>query len=157
MFDEQVAKANAVDGTVTGKTVAYFYINSNGAAVVRKPSDYVARMIGQAGGEYIFKSLEDDGTARSTVTMEMERFYAEAKDADIIIYNATIDSGVSSLSDLVGKNELLGNFKAVKDGNVWVTEQNMYQQMMATGDVIADFGKVISGSDEGLTYLKRME
>lgn len=157
LFDEQVAKARSVDGASTGKTVAFFYVNSNGAAVVRKPGDYVARMIELAGGDYIFKSLDDGGTARSTVTMEMERFYAQAKDADVIIYNATIDSGVSTVADLVGKNGLLANFKAVQNGDVWVTEQNMYQQMMATGDIIADFNAVLSGSNGELTYLRKME
>lgn len=157
LFDEQVAAAGAVEGADTGKTVAFFYINSNGAAVVRKPGDYVTRMIDLAGGDYIFKLLDDDGTARSTVTMEMERFYAQAKDADVIVYNATIDSGVSSVADLVGKNELLANFKAVQGGDVWACEQNMYQQMMATGDIIADFNRALSGEGGELTYLHKME
>ena len=156
LFTEQVQKAASVEGADTGKTVAFFYINSNGAAVVRKPGDYVTRMIDLAGGKYIFDSLNDDGTARSTVTMEMERFYAEAKDADVIIYNATIDSGVNTLADLVGKNELLANFKAVKNGEVWVTEQNMYQQMMATGDIIFDINKALVGEGDAFTYLHRM-
>ena len=156
LFDAQVQAAQAAAGAPSGKTVAFFYINSNGAAVVRKPGDYVTKMIGLAGGTYIFDSLGDDESATSTVTLEMERFYAEAKDADVIVYNATIDAGVDSISDLVRKNELLGNFKAVKDGQVWVTEQNMYQQMIATGDIIADFHRMLSGEEEGLTYLHRL-
>ena len=92
----------------------------------------------------------------STVTLEMERFYAQAKDADIIVYNGTIDAGVNSIDDLVRKNELLANFKAVQDGNVWVTEQNMYQQMMNTGDIIGDFYKVFSGTEDALTYLHKI-
>lgn len=156
LFDEQVRKAQSIDDADTGKTVAYFYINSNGAAVVRKPGDYVTRMIDIAGGRYIFESLGDD-SATSTVTLEMERFYTEARDADIIIYNATIDSGVNSLDELVAKNELLAQFKAVQDGNVWVTQQNMYQQMMNTGEIIADFNHVFTGSDEELVYLRKLE
>ena len=92
----------------------------------------------------------------STVTLEMERFYAQAKDADIIVYNGTIDAGVNSIDDLVRKNELLANFKAVQDGNVWVTEQNMYQQMMNTGNIIGDFYKVFSGDEDALTYLHKV-
>lgn len=157
LFAEQAEKAHAAEGSGLGKTVAFFYINSNGAAVVRRPGDYVARMIEQAGGDYVFKSLEDDGTARSTLTMEMERFYAQAKEADIVVYNATIDSGVDTLDDLVGKNELLANFKAVKSGDVWVTEQDMYQQMISTGDIISDFNAVFSGWADDLTYLRRLE
>lgn len=156
LFEEQKAKASSINGADTGKTVAFFYINSNGAAVVRKPGDYVTKMIEIAGGDYIFDSLGDD-SASSTVTLEMEQFYAQAKDADIIIYNATIDSGVNTIDDLLTKNELLGNFKAVQEGNVYVTEQNMYQQMMATGDIIVDFSRIFAGSDEELTYLHKME
>ena len=156
IFDTQAAKAKSVDSTKTGKTVAFFYINSNGAAVVRKPGDYVTKMINMAGGEYIFNSLGDD-SATSTVTLEMERFYTQAKDADIIIYNATIDSGVDSISDLKAKNELLGNFKAVKEGNVWVTGQDMYQQMLAAGDIIADFHTIFSGSNESTSFVQKMK
>ncbi|ACV23454.1 ABC-type enterochelin transport system, periplasmic component [Slackia heliotrinireducens] len=156
LFDAQVEKAQSAIGTETGKTVAFFYINSNGAAVVRKPGDYVTKMISLAGGDYVFSDLGDD-SATSTVTLEMETFYAQAKDADIIIYNATIDSGVNSIDELVMKNELLGNFAAVQNGNVWVTSQDMYQQMMATGDVISDFNAVFTGSDDDLTYLQKLE
>ena len=156
LFEAQVAAAGKVEGAKTGKTVAFFYINSNGAAVVRKPGDYVTKMIELAGGEYIFNSLGEGSSAMSTVTLEMERFYAQAKDADIIVYNGTIDAGVNSIDDLVRKNELLANFKAVQDGNVWVTEQNMYQQMMNTGNIIGDFYKVFSGDEDALTYLHKV-
>ena len=156
LFEAQVAAAGKVEGAKTGKTVAFFYINSNGAAVVRKPGDYVTKMIELAGGEYIFNSLGEGSSAMSTVTLEMERFYAQAKDADIIVYNGTIDAGVNSIDDLVRKNELLANFKAVQDGNVWVTEQNMYQQMMNTGNIIGDFYKVFLGDEDALTYLHKV-
>ena len=157
LFAEQVAQVKAIDNTQTGKSVAFFYINSNGAAVVRKPGDYVSQMIGLAGGSYVFDSLADDSTSRSTVTMEMEKFYTEAKDADVIIYNATIDGGVSSVDELVAKNSLLANFKAVREGNVWTTDQDMYQQMMNTGAIISDLHRVLTEPDATqLTYLKRL-
>lgn len=41
----------------TGKTVAYFYITTNGTVNVRKSSDYVPKMIELAGGKYIFGNL----------------------------------------------------------------------------------------------------
>lgn len=157
LFAEQEAQVKAIDNTQTGKSVAFFYINSNGAAVVRKPGDYVSQMIGLAGGSYVFDSLADDSTSRSTVTMEMEKFYTEAKDADVIIYNATIDGGVGSVDELVAKNSLLANFKAVREGNVWTTDQDMYQQMMNTGAIISDLHRVLTEPDATqLTYLKRL-
>lgn len=156
LFDEQVAQIESIDSTPTGKTVAFFYINSNGAAVVRKPGDYVTKMIDQAGGEYIFNTLDEGEGSTSSVTLEMERFYAMAKDADIIIYNSSIDSTVDSVDALVRKNELLNDFKAVQNGDVWVTDQNMYQQMMRTGHIIADFNAAITGSGAETTYVHKL-
>ena len=157
LFDEQVARVGAIDGTPTGKKVAFFYINSNGAAVVRKPGDYVTRMIGQAGGTYIFEALPEAESTTSSVTLEMERFYAEARDADVIIYNASIDGSVGSIDDLVRKNALLADFKAVRSGDVWSTGENMYQQMMQTGRIIADFNAAITGSGAETTFVSKLE
>ena len=156
LFDEQMAQIESIDSTPTGKTVAFFYINSNGAAVVRKPGDYVTKMIEQAGGEYIFNTLDEGEGSNSSVTLEMERFYAMAKDADVIVYNASIDSSVDSLDALVRKNELLNDFKAIQNGEVWVTDQNMYQQMMQTGRIIADFNTVVTGSGADTTYVHEL-
>ena len=81
------------DQTNQGKTVAFFYITSRGSANVRKPGDYVAKMITMAGGTYVPQSAEEEEeNALSTMNMEMEAFYAKAKDADYIIYNSTIDA-----------------------------------------------------------------
>ena len=155
-FDEQVDQIKSIEAVDTGKTVAFFYINSNGAAIVRKPGDYVTKMIDQAGGDYIFSELDEAGDSMSSVTLEMERFYAIAKDADIIIYNSSIDGSVDSIDALVRKNQLLNDFKAVKNGEVWVTDQNMYQQMMQTGRIIADFNTIITGSSAETTYVHKL-
>ena len=156
LFAEQVAQVKAIDNTQTGKSVAFFYINSNGAAVTRKSGDYVPQMIRLAGGEYIFSDLGDD-SATSAVTLEMEDFYATAKDVDVIIYNSTVDGGVESLADLVAKNPLLENFKAVQNGDVWCTDQDMYQQMTNTGTIVADMHRVLAeGHDAQTTFLKRL-
>lgn len=91
----------------TGKTVAFFYINSTGAANVRKSKDYVSRMIELAGGKYIFDDLGEEDNALSTVNMTMEEFYAKAKDADYIIYNSAIDGELYTMDELFGKSSLL--------------------------------------------------
>ena len=157
VFDAQAEQVEeVVNDDPTGKTVAFFYINSNGAAVTRKSGDYVPQMIRLAGGEYIFSDLGDD-SATSTVTLEMEDFYATAKDVDVIIYNSTVDGGVESLADLVAKNPLLENFKAVQNGDVWCTDQDMYQQMTNTGTIVADMHRVLAeGHDAQTTFLKRL-
>ena len=156
LFEEQVEQVSSIEATDTGKTVAFFYINSNGAAIVRKPGDYVTKMIDQAGGRYVFDSLDEGEGSTSSVTLEMERFYAIAKDADIIIYNSSIDGSVDSIDTLVRKNHLLEDFSAVKSKQVWVTDQNMYQQMMQTGRIIADFNTVFTGSGAETTYVHKL-
>lgn len=142
----------------SGKTVAFFYITTNGEANVRKSSDYLPKMIELAGGSYIFDHLGDkDDTASSTVTMQMEEFYAAAKEADYIIYNSTIDGELSSVEELLGKSGLLGDFKAVQEGNVFCTTKNLYQSSMELGTIISDIHKMLSGEEDSLTYIYRLE
>lgn len=155
--------ADKVDGIVdilqkpaAGKTVSFFYITSNGAVNVRKSTDYIAEMLSLAGGKYIFDDLTDD-TAKSTVNMQMESFYAGARDADVMIYNATIDSELQTLDQLLKKSTLLADFKAVKTGNVWCTEKNLYQSTMELDELIRDFHTVIADGDlSTLKYLHKL-
>lgn len=141
----------------TGKTVAFFYITSAGEANVRRPSDYLPKMIEMAGGEYIFTQSEDDTSTSSTMSMEMEEFYAQAKDADYIIYNSTIDGEISSVDELVAKSQILENFQAVQEGNVYCTSKNLYQSTMELGTIISDIHGMLTGDDGDLTYLYRLE
>ncbi len=143
----------------TGKTVAFFYISSSGSAITRKSGDYVTKMIELAGGKYIFDNLGDPDVATSTVTLEMEEFYAKAKDADFIIYNSTIDGGVRTLRELIGKNKLLADFKAVKNGNVWCTEKNLYQETTQLGLMIWDMHQMLTGGNdlEKLNFMYRLQ
>lgn len=156
LFDEQVSYLNAIARLEkTNKTVAFFYISSSGSAVARKSGDYVTKMIELAGGKYIFDRLGDSETATSTVTLEMEDFYATAKDADFIIYNSTIDGGVQTLEELLAKNKLLSDFKAVQNGNVWCTTKNLYQETTQLGLMISDIHTMLT-DDGTLTKLNFM-
>lgn len=139
-------------------TVAFFYINANGAAVVRKPGDYVAKMIAMAGGTYAFAQLAGaDENRSSSTTLEMEAFYAQAKDADVIIYNSTVAGRLKGLDELVALNPLLADFKAVKNRRAWCCEQNVYQQMTATGEVVADLHEAIADAErDELTFFFRL-
>ena len=150
--------SDVLEADATGKTVAFFYITNNGAANVRKSGDYVVKMIEMAGGEYIFPDLEDDN-ALSTMNMDMETFYAEAKDADYIIYNSTIDGELTSVDQLLDKSHLLKEFKAVQEGNVWCTEQSLFQESMGLGDMIRDIHTILTEENPEageLTYLHRL-
>lgn len=159
VFDDVAARVEeATAQGPLGKTVAFFYVNEDGAAVTRRAGDYFAQMIEAAGGEYV--SFSEEGATDSsptTVTVEMERFYEGARDADVIIYNGTIDDGVTSLSDLVEKNALLADFAAVRNGNVWTCDANLYQQMTSMADIICDLRHALAGTDEPTTYVWRLE
>ena len=160
LFDKQKASLDSVASEEpAGKTVAFFYINSSGQVVTRKSGDYVTKMIELAGGDYVFQSLGDSDSATSTVTMEMEQFYTEAKDADIILYNSTIGGEIYTIEELVSKNKLLADFKAVQAGDVWCTQQNLYQESMKLGTVIADIHTVLTQPDnaESLQFMYRLE
>lgn len=142
----------------TGKTVAVFYINTTGVAVVRKPSDYMAKMVEIAGGKYAFSDVGDDSATGSTIDMTMEEFYATAVDADYLIYNASIDNSVTNMDSLLKKSELFADFKAVKDGNVWTTGKSLYQATDIVGQLIRDVNLMITDGDESeMTFLTRLK
>ena len=145
IFDEQVAYLDGISPDNTGKTVAFFYISSTGNAVARKNSDYAVKMIELAGGNYVFADIGGGDSATGSINLEMERFYAEAKDADIIIYNSSIDGEVRTIDELLAKSRLLADFKAVKNGDVWCTSNNLFQDTTGFGLMIADMNRIFTG------------
>jgi len=153
---EQVANAEN-----TEKTVAFFYVSSRGYVNVRKSGDYVSKMIELAGGRYLFPDLGENDRALSTVNMQMEEFFAAAQDADILIYNSSIDGELDSLDKFLEKCPLLKDSCAVQNGAVWCTTQNMFQESMHLGDMIYDLHTVITDNrdDDGAdpTYFYRLE
>ena len=158
VFDDVAARVEeaSAEGPL-GKTVAFFYVNEDGAAVTRRAGDYFAQMIEAAGGAYV--SFAEEGAADSsptTITVEMERFYEGARDADVIIYNGTIDDGVTDLEALVEKNALLADFAAVRNGDVWTCDANLYQQITSMAEIISDLRAALGGSDEPTTFFWRL-
>ena len=140
----------------TGKTVAFFYVNSDGSIVIRKPTDYIPKMIELAGGKYAFEDLVTDQTATS-ISITMENFYATAVDADVLIYNASIDAPISSIDELLAKDALFADFKAVKEGNVWCTGKSFYQATDIVGEMIRDIHHVLTDGDESaMTFLTKV-
>lgn len=79
------------------------------------------------------RNAGSDENALSTMNMDFESFYAAAKDADVLIYNSTIDGELTAIDELCAKNQLFADFKAVKEGNVWCTGKNMFQETMGLG------------------------
>ena len=161
VFKEQTDKLDKVlTADKTDKTVAFFYINSVGAVNVRKSGDYVSEMISLAGGNYVPEDTGENDNALSTMNMQMEEFYAKAKDADYIIYNSTIDGELNTIDELLSKSELLADFKAVKNGNVWCTGKNLFQETTGLGTMIEDIHTMLTSDDDSLdelTYMHRLK
>ncbi len=161
-FEEQAAVLEEItagqETDNTDKTVAFFFITSNGLVQVRQSSDYIPKMIALAGGKYIFDNLGDLKSGRSTLNMQVEEFYDSAKDADFLIYNSSIDGGVTSIEELIDKCAVLEDFKAVQEGNVWCTTNDLYQQSMSIAYLIRDIHTMLQGEgEEGMKYLFRLE
>lgn len=161
IFEEQAAILKRVSAEQkTDKTVAFFFITAGGMVQVRAASDYVPKMIELAGGRYVFDELGEQGNRQSAMNIQMEEFYRTAKDADFLIYNSTIDGGVASLDELLEKSELLGDFKAVQERNVFCTTNDLYQQSMSIGFLIEDMHNMLSEEEEKqkeMKYLFRLE
>lgn len=148
-FDKQCEVVNNLNfDNLEEKTVAFFYINDNGCVITKKSSDYIPKMIAMAGGKYIYESLGDeDGSATSSVNMTMEEFYSTAKDADFIIYNATIQNAPKDLDSLISTWPLLKDFKGLKDGNVYVMTKSVYQATSETGTIIEAINDMLCGKE----------
>ena len=158
-FAEQAAILDEVTADEkTGGTVAFFFVTSNWLIQVRQSADYIPKMIELAGGKYIFENIGDANSARSTLNMQIEEFYDGAKDADFIIYNSSIDGGVNSIDELLDKCDVLRDFKAVQEGNVWCTTNDMYQQSMSIGYLTKDIHEMLQGkNEEEMTYLCKLK
>ena len=157
-FDEQMEKlAELDDFENTEKTVAFFYQTADGKMVVRKSSDYVPKMIEIAGARYAFSDLDDD-TDRTSIDMSVETFYETARNADYIIYNGSIDGSVKTMADLLEKDPIMKELKAVKDNKCWVTGDSMYQRTDIVADMILDFHKAFTEDDPSdLKYLQKLQ
>ncbi len=145
VFTQQEERiAPLLDQPSTGKSCAFFSITANNLANVRKGGDYVAQMIEMSGGRYVFADLTDSGNNLSTMNLPLEDFYAGARDADILIYNSTIEGVVHTTEELIAKCSMLDDFKAVQNGNVWCTAQSFFQQSMALADFMLELHTVFT-------------
>lgn len=159
-YQEQVAKVEPImKKEATDQTMAFFYVTSNGSVNIRKPGDYIAKMIQLAGGSYLPQAAgEEDENALSTMNMQMEDFYAQTKDADILIYNSTIEGELDSVDTLLVKSPLFADFKAVKEGKVYCTTANFFQETTGIASFIEDLHAVMTGdTSHELKYLKEVK
>lgn len=158
-MEEQKAIVSSLENFEnTEKTVAYFYVNSNGQIVVREVTDYIPGMIEMAGGRYIFTEQVNVESNKTTAQITMEEFYNAAVNADYLIYNASIDSPISTLEELYAKSELFADFKAVQEGNVWCTGKSMFQATDMIAEFIMDLNLMLTDADESeMTFFNKVQ
>ncbi|HML45848.1 MAG TPA: ABC transporter substrate-binding protein, partial [Clostridia bacterium] len=154
VYDAQADMVKGIASEKTGKTVAMFYITSKGALYARNGGDYMAKMLELAGGDYALASMNPEETG--TQQMEMEEFYAGAGDADYIIYIWSLGGRPETLADFLSKNEMLAEFKAVKDCNVWCTAPDYFQISNTQGEMILDMNRMLTNEDSSLAQLSHL-
>lgn len=135
-------------------TVVYFYVNSSGQIQVRQPHDYIPELLELAGARYLAPDMKGlSGSRKSNVTVSLEDFYSSCRDADYLIYSATLDRPLSSIQELLGKNALFADFKAVKEGHVYTTDKDFYQLSDLMADFAEDVRRMLHGQDD-MHFLK---
>lgn len=143
----------------TGLTVAFFAVNTSGMMVVRSGKDYIIDMIREAGGSYSFDNVKAVAESTSSVIeLSVEEFYANAMDADYFVYNASMFAPLTSIEDLLDKNEIFAGMKAVKEGHVYQVGSDMFQATDRISVLIRDFHIMLTGGDESqFTFLTKVE
>ena len=115
-------------------------------------------MIGLAGGSYVFEELLSENGNSASVRLTMEDFYNTAKDADFLIYNATIENPVGSIAELCSRSSLLKEFKAVQDGHVWQVRRSLYQSPDIAAQMITDIHGMLTGEkSDGMVFLEQVQ
>lgn len=137
-------------------TVVYFYVNSSGQIQVRQPHDYIPELLELAGARYLAPDMSSlSGSRKSNVTVSLEDFYSSCRDADYLIYSATLDRPLSSIRELLGKNALFADFKAVKEGHVYTTDKDFYQLSDRMADFAEDVHRMLQGQGD-MHFLKQV-
>ena len=137
-------------------TVVYFYVNSSGQIQVRQLHDYIPELLELAGARYLAPDMSSlSGSRKSNVTVSLEDFYSSCRDADYLIYSATLDRPLSSIRELLGKNALFADFKAVKEGHVYTTDKDFYQLSDRMADFAEDVHRMLQGQAD-MHFLKKV-
>ena len=134
------------------KRVAFFYVSSAGTIVARRAGDFVSKMIGMAGGEYVPSGFRASG-GNSSVRVQAEEFFALCHDADVLIYDQSL-SPVSKLEELLSLCPMLSDFRAVKGGRVFFVGREFFQMTAGIVPFVSDVSEIVSGGDGGRVVFK---
>lgn len=148
-FDSQVKRLGSLFANEkTGARVAFFALNSKGGVSIRRNSDYVVSMIKMAGGEYALEKIAGDSEGgMSSINVTMEDFSMAAHDADVLVYNGTIETRPRDMKDFVSKSPAFADFKAVRNGAVYTTDKDFFQKTTGIAEFILDMNMVVRAAD----------
>lgn len=150
------AETQPAGDTDTRPTVVYFYINTAGQVRVRQPKDYIPELLEMAGARYLYGDTTGVGSRKSYITISAEDFYQTCKDADYLIYSATLDRPLDSMAELIGKSALFSDFKAVKAGQVYTTNKDFYQLSDRMADFAEDVRRMLRGRED-MEFLQKVD
>lgn len=68
-----------------------------------------------------------------------------------------LSGGLTTIDELLALEPLLGDFKAVQDGNVWCLTKDFYQESLELSDLVVDLHTVLSGADTPLRFLTKLQ
>lgn len=140
-FDNQKAlMEQATAAESSGITVAMGYITSSGKCYARNGGDYLVQMIKLAGGDYICADMEPEKSGNTSMTFE--NWYAAFKDADYLFY-WNLGNKFYSIQEMIEYEPLFADFKAVKEGHVWVTSPDFTQATSAISSIVSDMHTII--------------
>ena len=157
-FAQEAAYAQSIgEREPSGKKIAYFAVNSSKTVDVRGGEDYIVKMIRQAGGSYAFDDLPGVAGKTSSVSISMEEFYACAGNADYLVYNASIQAPLTSVSALIADYPLFADLKSVQEGEVWQVRKSLYQSSDKASRLVLDFAEMMDGSsDTNMLFLEKV-
>lgn len=155
-FEEQVAKVDAVSAAErVEKKVAAVYFSGDGDKVyARRGGDYIAKMVDLAGADYIMADYEPDQTGVATITNEA--FYSMCIDADIVIY-LNMAAKLYTMDELLEFFPLMKDFKAVKEGNVYVARNSFTQYTYDNASVIEDMNTIFNDPTADTFFFTKMK
>lgn len=144
-FDNQKAlMEQATAAESSGITVAMGYITSSDKCYARNGGDYLVQMIELAGGEYVCADIEPEKSGNTSMTFE--EWYAAFKDADYLFY-WNLGNKFYSIQEMTEYEPLFADFKAVKEGHVWVTSPDFTQATSAISSIVADMNTILSSEN----------
>jgi iron complex transport system substrate-binding protein len=108
----------------------------NGKVYVAAGDSYVAKMIDLAGGDYLFKQLTRGNTA-----LNIETFYAQSKNADILV-NSAYAPAVPSIKAMLSQAPILEDLNAVRRGQVWSMQPWYNQRVDQNDQILLDLGSM---------------